>query len=274
MEKSKERLQVIEKIKAFEKEGNFNEDVETDGVAKTIKPKDVDYVNKKLKSKFLTKLANFLGYSFFELMTKKKRLIIKEVHGLDNARLISGGAIITCNHFSIKDNYVVYKSLKPALKKRQKIWKVIKESNYTNFKGPVRLMMRHANTLPLSSSMETMKHFSRAVSALLSRGEKILIYPEQAMWWNYKKPRPLVSGAFKIAVKNNVPILPTFITMKDTNLIDKDGFPVQEYFVYFLPPIYPNKTLGFSENVKILMDNNYNAWVNVYETFYSEKLVY
>ena len=250
MEKAKERLNVIEKIKLYENLGKFNDDVEEDSPAKMIKRQDVDYIDKKVSSKILRGIANFLGKSFFETMMKKKKFIIKEVSGIENVLSIKGGAIVTCNHFNLRDNYAIYRAMKPALKRRQKLWKVIKECNYTNFKGPVRLMMRHGNTLPLSSSAETMKDFYRGISTLLSKGEKILIYPEQSMWWNYRKPRPLKIGAFKIASNNNVPIIPVFITMKDSNIIDDDGFYVQEYYIHFLPIIFADKNLSLRENAE------------------------
>ena len=60
-----------------------------------------------------------------------------------------------------------------------------------------------------------MMNFTSAVNRLLKRGESILIYPEQEMWWNYKKPRPFKVGAFKMACRAGVPVLPTFITMQD-----------------------------------------------------------
>ena len=75
-----------------------------------------------------------------------------------------------------------------------------------------------------------MKDMDKAVERLtraVSEGEKILIYPEQGMWWNYRKPRPMTNGAFRFAVNNNVPVIPLFITMKDTDSIDGDGFPIQ-----------------------------------------------
>ena len=50
---------------------------------------------------------------------------------------------------------------------------------------------------------------------------KILIYPEQSMWYNYRKPKPLKVGAFSFAVKNNVPVLPIFITCEDTENFDR-----------------------------------------------------
>lgn len=273
-EKAKDRLVVLKRIEEFERCGVFNTDVEEDEVPKPLKPEDVDYLNKKLSSKFMTKLANFLGTAYFENLIKQNKFIIKQVTGLENVSAVSGGAIVTCNHFNLKDNYAVLKAMKPALKKHQNLYKVIKESNYTAFSGAVGIMMKHANTLPLSSSFETMKKFDRSVQTLLARGEKILIYPEQAMWWNYKKPRPLKSGAFKIAVKNNCPIIPCFITMKDSEIVDDDGFFVQEYYVHFLPAIYPDNSLSLAEDQKMMLNKNYELWVNVYEDFYHTKLSY
>ena len=49
------------------------------------------------------------------------------------------------------------------------------------------------------------------------------------MWWNYRKPKPLKPGAFDMALKNHVPVVPCFITMADSDLVGADGFPVQEY---------------------------------------------
>ena len=274
IEKSQDRLDVLKRIEQFEKEGRFNDDVEIDAPANPIKPNEVDYINKKLSSKFMTFLANRLGKMYFEMMIKKRKFIIKEVTGIENAQDVKGGAIVTCNHFNIRDNYVVYRCLKPTFKRHQYLYKVIKECNYTNFKGVVRIMMRHANTLPLSSNYETMKSFYNGVEKLLNRGEKILIYPEQAMWWNYKKPRPFKKGAFQIASKFNKPILPVFITMKDSDVVDDDGFLIQEYYVHFLPPIYPDENLSQAENTQKMCETNYNLWVKTYEDFYNTKLVY
>ena len=194
-----DRLRVLNRIKEYEEQGRFNDDVEEDAPCAPIQPDEIDYINKKLSNKFMTRVANFLGKSFFENMIRHKKLIIKEVRNLENATSVKGGAIVTSNHFHLSDNYAVYRTIKPALKKRHYLYKVIKESNYTNFKGPVRIMMRHANTLPLSSSYATMRKFFEGMGTLLARGEKILVYPEQVMWFNYRKPRPRKPGAFKFA---------------------------------------------------------------------------
>lgn len=273
MEKAQDRLHVLKKIEEYEKKGMFNEPVEADPPGLELLPNKIDYTNKKLISKIKTFFANKMGQSFFEGMIKNKAFIIKEVKGLENLTEVKTGAVITCNHFNIFDNYIIYKSLIPYLKKKM-LWKVIKEANYTASPKPFGFFFRNCNTLPLSSNKETMKNFLRGVKQLLQKGENILVYPEQEMWWNYKKPRPIKPGAFNFAVGSNVPVIPMFITMEDSTIIGQDGFNVQEYTVHILKPIYPKEELTKPENIEYLKTENYNAWVKVYEEFYNKKLEY
>ena len=119
-----------------------------------------------------------------------------------------------------------------------------------------------------------MVEFVKAVDTILQRGDYILIYPEQSLWWNYKKPKPLKNGAFKLASRNNVPVLPIFITMEDSDFLGEDGFPVQEYIINIKPPIYPDENLSQKENVEIMKDKNFEIWKKVYEEFYEIPLEY
>ena len=87
-------------------------------------------------------------------------------------------------------------------------------------------LFRHCDTLPLSSKQENNDRIPKSSRyTTKKKGEFILIYPEQSMWWNYKKPKPLKDGAFKMAVKSNVPVVPIFITMKESDIIGEDRFP-------------------------------------------------
>ena len=94
------------------------------------------------------------------------------------------------------------------------------------------------------------------------------------MWWNYRKPRPMQDGAFSLAVSNNVPVVPIFITMQDSDVLDGDGFFVQEYTLHILPAIYPDKNLSRKECRERMREENYSAWVKTYEEFYGTPLVY
>ena len=206
-------------------------------------------------------------------MIADRQLIIKEVRGIENFASVKGGRIVTCNHFSIGDNYAVWTALREHMDGKM-LYKVIREGNYTNPPKPFGLFMRHCNTLPLSSDQATMVKFMRAFSELLKRGETILIYPEQGMWWNYRKPRPMQDGAFYLAVRNNTPIVPIFITMEDSDRLDGDGFPVQEYTVHILPAIYPDKDLSRNDAKNDMKNKNYASWVKTYEEFYKKPLEY
>lgn len=268
------RNAVLDKILEYEKAGLWDKDVEDDPVTKTLMPDDVDYLGEKLSSKIGTCIANRVAINYYENEIKKGNLVIKEIKGIENYLSVKGGAILTCNHFSVYDNYAVYRAIKKYLPKGHQLYKVIREGNYTNYTGLFGYMFRHCNTLPLSSNTKTMVKFMKAVDVLLSRGEKILIYPEQAMWWNYRKPRPMKNGAFRLAVKSKAPVIPAFITMEDTGKVGADGYKIQAYTVWFLPPIYLKEELSEKENTEYLKNENYRAWKEVYENFYGKPLTY
>lgn len=274
-EKSKERLKIIEKIENLEREGKFDVDPEEDPPTIPLMPDKVDYLDKKLSSKFKTKIANFVGERFLNSIIKDKKLIIKEIKGLEYIKELKSGAIITCNHFNPFDSFAVEYAFKEAgLLKSKKLYKIIREGNYTNFPGLYGFFFRNCDTLPLSSNMDTMAKFLEAVKVILKRGDNILIYPEQSMWWNYKKPKPLKDGAFKLASKNNVPIVPIFITMKESDIIGEDGFNIMQYYINIKKPIYSEEKLSPKKNAKIMKEKNFDIWKNVYENFYNMPLEY
>ena len=274
-EMAQDRIEIMEKIKKLEEEGLFDVDAENDLPTIELLPDKVDYLNKKSSSRLKARVANTVGERFLENLIKKNKLIIKEIIGLENFKQVKTGAMITCNHFNPFDCFTiesVFRLTEQA--KNQKLYKVIREGNYTNFPGLYGFLFRNCDTLPLSSNIDTMKEFMNAVEKILQRGDYILIYPEQSLWWNYKKPKPLKDGAFKIAVKNNVPIIPIFITMEDSDQIGPDGFPIQEYTVHILEPIYLDKSLSNKENVEKMKEKNFQDWKQVYEQFYGIPLEY
>jgi 1-acyl-sn-glycerol-3-phosphate acyltransferase len=119
-----------------------------------------------------------------------------------------------------------------------------------------------------------MRKFLDAVNKVLTDGHFVLIYPEQSMWWNYKKPKPLKRGGFNFAARSNVPVLPIFITMQDSDILDGDGFYVQEYTINIAPPIYPKPELSERENSEYMMAENTRIWKEIYEESYGVELEY
>lgn len=274
VEKDKGRLEVLQRIEEYEKKQWWSKDVENDPPTIPLLPENTDYYRKKLKNKILLKTVNIYARHFINKMIRTKQLIIKEVIGMENyLEHKNEGCILTCNHFNAFDNFAVYKVIEKNVRKKE-LYRVIREGNFTSFPGLYGLFFRHCNTLPLSSNIHCMKLFMEAVSFYLKRGEKILIYPEQGMWWNYRKPRPMVNGAFRFAAQNKAPVIPFFITMNDSDIIGADGFPVQEYTVHISKAIYPKPELNLHENCEYLKEENYRIWKEIYETTYGIPLQY
>ena len=273
MEQNPHKLELLRRIADLEQKQLWHLDVEDDPETYPLMPDDIDYLNEKWINRIKNKIANICGSRFFDKMIAQRQLIIKEVRGIENFTAVKSGRIVTCNHFSVGDNYAVWVALRDYMGGKM-LYKVIREGNYTNPPKPFGLFMRHCNTLPLSSQPATMVKFMKAFATLLERGETILIYPEQGMWWNYRKPRPMQDGAFSLAVRNNAPIVPIFIGMEDSDVMDPDGFPVQAYTLHILPAIYPDPSLSRVAAKKDMKNRNYEAWVKAYEEFYGKPLVY
>lgn len=271
--KETDRLAILERIKEYEKNEWWSKDVEEDPPTEPLTADKVDYLNKKISNKILTFFVNMIAWKFIKNLVKEKKLIIKNINGIENfERLLDQGVIITCNHFNAFDNFALHYAFYPYIKAN--LYKVIREGNFTSFPGFYGLLFRHCNTLPLSSNLSCMKLFRSAITKLLERKKKILIYAEQGMWWNYRKPRPTERGAFLFAAKANAPVLPVLITMEDSELIDNDGFPVQEYTVNILEPIFPDANKSEKENIEYLKNKNYEEWKECYENFYGIPLEY
>ncbi len=238
----------------------------------------MDYKRKKLSSKIKTKYAFYEARKFLNKIIKNKTMIVKKINGIEHLSKIDGGAIITCNHFNALDSFaiqLVYETcFSKKIRRKKKFYRVIREGNYTSFPGFYGMLMRNCYTLPLASNPVVMTEFLRATKELLLEGNLVLVYPEQSMWWNYRKPKPLQNGAFKIAVMANVPVVPVFITMEDSAVKDDSGFMVQEYTINILPAIYPKDDLKRNDNITYLKNKNYDVWKDVYEDFYQTKLEY
>ena len=271
---SADRIAILQKIKEYERAGRFDEDVENDPPAPVLMPDDINYLNRSIKQRAKTKVAFKLAHRLVDNLIKDKKLIIKEIRGIENFKNLQSGALITCNHFNAFDSFAIQLAYEAADQPKRTFYRVIREGNYTNFPGFYGFLMRHCNTLPLSSNLETMKKFFDATITLLKEGNFVLVYPEQSMWWNYRKPKPLKRGAYVFACKADVPVLPCFITMKDSEVLDDTGFPIQEYTIHIPEPIYPDHNLTYRERVEDLMQRNSDIWREIYEREYQTKLSY
>ena len=228
------RAEILAKIQELEAQGRFDQDVEPDPPTVPLLPGDIDY----LRPDPLRPVAYAMAEGYCAYLRTRGRFLMEPPQGLDHLSGVKGGGVLTCNHFHPTDSLlmelVFRRSGQPG-----KLWRVIREGNYTNFPGAAGFLMRHCRTLPLSTHPDTMKQFLRAADTILSRGDWILVYPEQSMWWNYRKPKPMKSGAFDLAIRSRVPVVPVFVTMADSPRLDPQGYPVQRLTAHVGQPILP-----------------------------------
>ena len=272
--RDKDRVEILHRIEQFEREGRFDEDVEKDPPGRMLMPDEIEYIRKTRAEKLKTKFAFKMAHKFIDELVEEKKFIIREIRGVEHLKNLGRGAIITCNHFNAFDSFAIQMAYEAAEQPDRTFWRVIREGNYTSFPGFYGFLMRHCNTLPLSSNAATMKKFLKAISELIENGDYVLFYPEQSMWWNYRKPKPLKRGAFQCAAKSGAPVVPCFITMKDSDIMGEDGFYVQEYTIHVLPPIFPEPGLPLRRQAELMMYKNYELWKEVYETEYHIPLSY
>ena len=269
-----DNLSTDQRINLLESEGMFDVDVLDDPPTYQLMPNEIDYEQKKLTTKIKSSFANWLSQIGINRFINNGMFSIKEIKGIENWQNLKTSAILTCNHFGATDSFIMQKVMKAC--KKKKLFRVVREGNYTN-PSVLKFFLRNCGVLPLSSNMQTMKNFLRAVDNILKRGDDILVYPEESMWPDYRKPKPLKDGAFRFAIKNNVPVLPIFITMEDVEFYDKKtktSRPMLAHTAHILEPIYSNPELSMAENIEYLKNKNYDMWVKVYEDFYGKKLEY
>lgn len=270
---AKDRLAVLKKIEEYERKGWFDKDTEEDPPAPVLYAKDTKYLDKSIGAQAKRAFAFGAARLFFKRELNKKKLYLSPPEGIEHLKSIDGGCVITCNHFHPYDSFIMQKVF-DASKRRGRMYRIIREGNYTAFPGFYGMLMRHCDTLPLSSDPAAMRLFLKAVRRTLREGNALLIYPEQSLWWNYRKPKPLKSGAFEMAVRSGVPVVPCFITFLDTDRIGDDGFPILAYTPHIGAPIYPDASLPKKEAAEKMRRENEAFCKSVYERVYGKPLVY
>ena len=269
---SEKMTQMLAAQAELEKDGRFDEDVDTTPPWNG-RPRKTDLVNKKITSKIKTGLGNFIAVRYYNHLFRTKQVVFAGAKGYENLAGFTGGAIVTCNHCHSFDHYGAYLGLKKHFGRRFRLWKIVKEGNFHSG-GISGFLTRNCNTLPISDSPKTAAKCMRATETLLKQNKKIAVFPEQALWWYYRKPRPLKNGAFLLAAKFNAPIIPCFLTFSDASGKDgkprlgKDGQPVQEFTLNVLPLLRPDPNLSVKENTESLKNENARLWQQCFAAAY------
>ena len=195
-----------------------------------------------------------------------------DICGLDSVSVPEGGLIITSNHFSPMENTVI-RLLCKKLNKKLSI--VCQASNFA-MTGLVGFLMNYADTIPLSAESHYLARdfLSILKESLAEEHRAILLYPEQEMWFHYRKPRPPKSGAYFYAAKLGAPILSCFVEIRDKDEDANEEFKKVRCILHVLGVLMPDPALSVKENTERLQEADFALKKACYERVYQKPLTY
>jgi len=266
------KKEVIKNIKEAADTGRFNDKVETGD------PELSTAQRKRLLGKYV-KQRNELPYHYRNGMARRIVDIVTfgvnirtKVVGAEKIKNIKTGAIITSNHFNPLDSYNIRKIVEEKLHK--KLYIVVQDTNLA-MPGFLGFLFNNIEVIPLSKSPNyIIKKFVPELKKILSKGDFILIYPEEEMWFNYRLPRPCKRGAYQFAHELDVPVISCFVKMIDTDKTDNDEFNKVKYEVSINKVIYPEAGESVKSDSRKMAEVDYEARKKAYEDAYNKKLNY
>ncbi|MCQ2449649.1 MAG: 1-acyl-sn-glycerol-3-phosphate acyltransferase [Clostridia bacterium] len=195
-----------------------------------------------------------------------------EIVGEVDQKIFSQGVVITSNHFSPIENTIIRHYVK-----KQGAGRLHIVSQVTNFAmtGIIGFLMNYTDTVPLSKNMRYLTgDLIEVLREFLNKNHTVLIYPEQEMWFNYRKPRPLKRGAYYFAAKLNRPIVSCFVEILQLPEMEMPEFHKVSYRLHVLGVIEPDVQKTVKENSEEMCRKDYELKKAAYEQAYHKPLVY
>ena len=265
------KKKVIENIKAAILENDLNRKVE-EGDAKLSDEEErktiENFYNLRKNKSFKLKHLAMQKIEWAQLKSYDKLI---KIEGAENLPL-NGRFIITSNHFNPLDNLCIKKVIRKMY--RDEPYIVVQATNLAA-EGVIGDLFNYLNHIPICKSASYIRgEFMEKMAQILNSGHPVLIYPEEEMWFNYRKPRPNKRGAFYFAAELDVPVVPCFVEILDTDKPDNDEFFVSKYVIHILPAIYPDETKTTRQNSMEMCERDFELKKAAYEKAYGKKLDY
>jgi 1-acyl-sn-glycerol-3-phosphate acyltransferase len=267
------RAQAIANIRRAAEEGRFNDKTEPfdpQWSPEALKADILDYVAKLDTPGF--RLKNLAARAIVDHWIRRYSDGVNEIVGLEKLQALHGPAFMTSNHFNPFDNGV-HRTL-ARLSGHGRLAAISQGTNFV-MPGLNGFVLRNIDVIPLIQEPSYMNGAFRALMCKhLDANHFILIYPEQEMWFNYRKPRPQKRGAFLFAAQYGVPVVPTFVEMVDLPEAQTPEFNQVKLVLHVLDPLFPDPALSDRDNSFALCEADYQAKKACYEACYHRPLTY
>ena len=164
-----------------------------------------------------------------------------------NRKLFANGLMTVCNHVHRWDMLCVLQAMR-----YRKAWIPMYAQA---FNGKDGFLMKHIGGIAIPENYRGLRKFDQAIEELHARKQWIHIFPESCSWYEYAPLRPFKTGAFNMAYKYSLPILPMVITFRPRTgwrkLFRKDG-PLLT--IHVGDPIVPDSNTARKEEVARILD--------------------
>lgn len=170
-----------------------------------------------------------IAYPILKILTK----IIYDfkIEGQENIENLEDGAISVSNHVLFLDCAMIGLAFKD-----KKIYYTTQEES---FKIPfVRKLIKLLRAIPIPKGIENKKYFIKAISNLVKEKNIVHVYPEASLWPYCQKIRNFKNGAFDMAVRNQVPVMPCVFTFREPTGIRKLFKRKKDVTLKILKPVY------------------------------------
>lgn len=170
---------------------------------------DYDFLDRSLKAKFLN--AVFYATIFTLVVFLQKFRYGLKIEGRRNLRAVKqhlkNGAITICNHVYRWDFLAVVNAVG-----HRRLWFPARAQH---LEGADAVLIRGVGGIPIPGTLSALRKFNAAFDELHARRKWIHVFPETSRWEFYEPIRPFNLGAFKMAVRYQVPLVPMVITYRE-----------------------------------------------------------
>ena len=207
--KVEEGVYVPEPTAEFPGDNPFTRMTPIRGKCKDIKfDETYTYLDKSLKFKILNSLI-YLIIWFVASLVIRIRFGLK-IEGREkirqNRKLIANGVMTVCNHVHRWDMICV------ALAMRyRKAWIPMYAQA---FNGKDGFLMKAVGGIAIPENHGGLRKFNEALDELHAAKQWIHIFPESCSWYYYAPLRPFKTGAFNMAYKYTLPVIPMMISFR------------------------------------------------------------
>lgn len=166
------------------------------------------YLDKSLKFKVCHFLIyRVLWYLAFPLNRIRFGLRIEGREKIrQNRELFANGVMTVCNHVHRWDMICVLQAMR-----YRKAWIPMYAQA---FNGKDGFLMKSIGGIAIPDNLGGLKKFDQALDELHAKKQWLHIFPESCSWYHYAPLRPFKTGAFNMAYKYALPVLPMMISFR------------------------------------------------------------